>query len=90
MKNLWKISIVLCLVCCIVFVAVLAGQMKHTYQRYARVFDHMENLTVFEDTEGNLWDSYDQIPEGKYCYLIMDDRGTENINDDRIKMIVQF
>ena len=67
-------KIIIALFACIrVLLALLPNiTAENLYARYAVALDRVENLTVFEDAEGNLWDAYDEIPEGVYCILIMD------------------
>ena len=83
-------KIIIALFACIrVLLAMLPNiTAENLYARYAVALDHVENVTILEDAEGNLWDVHDGIPEGVYCILIMDNMGTENITDDQIKRIL--
>ena len=80
------IALFACIRVLLAFVPV--ANMENLYARYAVALDRVDDLTVLEDTEGNLWDVYDEIPEGVYCILIMNNNGTENITDDIIKRIL--
>lgn len=80
------IALFACIRVLLAFVPV--ANMENLYARYAVALDRVDDLTVLEDTEGNLWDVYDEIPEGVCCILIMNDNGTENITDDIIKRIL--
>lgn len=45
-----------------------------------------DDIVTVEDTSGNLWDFYgvEDWTVGDGCAMIMDDNGTENVEDDRI------
>lgn len=72
---------------CFMLILSLAACTENTYVIYTAA-EQTENLTVFEDSAGNLWAAYTEIPEGARCLLIMDNRGTAEITDDIITKII--
>ena len=65
--------------------------------QYAKVdsVEYCESMdyysTTFETHDGNLWVVDDYITVvGADCLLVMDDKGTESIFDDEVKMVLTF
>lgn len=89
-------SIVVCMVCVILGALMLMGVVVSHYINASKVEDtevtkecwiytDYDNTTVFEDTDGNLWEIQAHFPDIDVPYAVtFDTQGTEDLTDDVI------
>lgn len=58
---------------------------------YARPMEVIkwQNEVLMIDKDGNLWDTKDEIKVGEHVTVILDNRGTADIRDDRVVRVIR-
>lgn len=69
-----------------VFIMLIASLLGF-YQCNGEVVEHNQDVSLIETLDGNLWECYDDIPEGRAVTMLMYNNGTSSIYDDIIVRI---